>query len=90
MLSVFICGLIIHIRLLWGFKYRFLVQTTTLSFCLFVKGLYCLLTGHAMWPAIILDESLKVEHKGLNRISGEKSVVVQFFGTHDFARYYIL
>ncbi|CAA3024743.1 histone-lysine N-methyltransferase ATX2-like [Olea europaea subsp. europaea] len=44
------------------------------------------LTGHAMWPAIILDESLKVEHKGLNRISVEKSVVVQFFGTHDFAR----
>ncbi|KAL2485415.1 Histone-lysine N-methyltransferase ATX2 [Abeliophyllum distichum] len=44
------------------------------------------LTGHAMWPAIILDESLMGEHKGLNRISGEKSFLVQFFGTHDFAR----
>ncbi|GMP55229.1 hypothetical protein CsSME_00020108 [Camellia sinensis var. sinensis] len=44
------------------------------------------LTGHAMWPAIIVDESLIVNLKGLNRNSGVKSVPVQFFGTHDFAR----
>ncbi|CAA3025371.1 histone-lysine N-methyltransferase ATX2-like [Olea europaea subsp. europaea] len=44
------------------------------------------LTGHAMWPSIILSESLVGKHKGLNRISGGKSVPVQFFGTHDFAR----
>ncbi|XP_027117144.1 histone H3-lysine(4) N-trimethyltransferase ATX1-like isoform X1 [Coffea arabica] len=44
------------------------------------------LTGHAMWPALVLDGSLFGEHKGLNRNSGEKSVLVQFFGTHDFAR----
>ncbi|KAK4422058.1 Histone-lysine N-methyltransferase ATX2 [Sesamum alatum] len=44
------------------------------------------LTGHAAWPAIVLDESHVGERKGLNKISGEKSVLVQFFGTHDFAR----
>lgn len=43
-------------------------------------------TGHAMWPAIVLDESLAGGRKGLNKVSGEKSVLVQFFGTHDFAR----
>ncbi|XP_028092834.1 histone-lysine N-methyltransferase ATX2-like isoform X5 [Camellia sinensis] len=41
---------------------------------------------HAMWLAIIVDESLIVNLKGLNRNSGVKSVPVQFFGTHDFAR----
>lgn len=44
------------------------------------------LTGHAMWPAIVLDESRAGGCKGLNKGSGEKSVLVQFFGTHDFAR----
>nr|XP_010326927.1 histone-lysine N-methyltransferase ATX2 [Solanum lycopersicum] len=44
------------------------------------------LTGHAMWPAIVLDESCAGGCKGLNKVSGEKSVLVQFFGTHDFAR----
>ncbi|KAF2322268.1 hypothetical protein GH714_009889 [Hevea brasiliensis] len=44
------------------------------------------LTGHAMWPAIVVDESLIGDRKGLNKISGKKSVFVQFFGTHDFAR----
>ncbi|KAL0392542.1 UNVERIFIED_CONTAM: histone H3-lysine(4) N-trimethyltransferase ATX1 [Sesamum radiatum] len=44
------------------------------------------LTGHAAWPAIVLDESHVGERKGLNKVSGEKSVLVQFFGTHDFAR----
>jgi len=45
-------------------------------------------TGHAMWPAIIVDESVIVKRKGLNnKISGGRSVLVQFFGTHDFARW---
>ncbi|KAF3457075.1 hypothetical protein FNV43_RR01732 [Rhamnella rubrinervis] len=44
------------------------------------------LTGHAMWPAIVVDESLIVDRKGLSNISKGKSVPVQFFGTHDFAR----
>ncbi|KDP42889.1 hypothetical protein JCGZ_23831 [Jatropha curcas] len=44
------------------------------------------LTGHAMWPAIVVDESLIGNRKGLNKTSGERSVFVQFFGTHDFAR----
>ncbi|CAI9117365.1 OLC1v1018743C1 [Oldenlandia corymbosa var. corymbosa] len=44
------------------------------------------LTGYAMWPAVITDESLVGEHKGLSKTSGEKSALVQFFGTHDFAR----
>ncbi|XP_063940638.1 histone H3-lysine(4) N-trimethyltransferase ATX1 isoform X3 [Daucus carota subsp. sativus] len=43
-------------------------------------------TGHPMWPAIVLDESACSNLKILNKISGERSVLVQFFGTHDFAR----
>lgn len=44
------------------------------------------LTGHAVWPAVVLDESFVSIRRGLSKISGEKSVLVQFFGTHDFAR----
>ncbi|KAK4489122.1 hypothetical protein RD792_004916 [Penstemon davidsonii] len=44
------------------------------------------LTGHAIWPAIVLDKSHVAQREGLNNISGEESVQVQFFGTHDFAR----
>ncbi|GKV37734.1 hypothetical protein SLEP1_g45729 [Rubroshorea leprosula] len=44
------------------------------------------LTGHAMWPAIVVDESLIGGCKGLSKIQGGRSVPVQFFGTHDFAR----
>lgn len=44
------------------------------------------LSGHAMWPAIIMDESLVSDRKGLNKCSGRRSIPVQFFGTHDFAR----
>lgn len=44
------------------------------------------LTGHAMWPAIVVDESLIGNCKDLSKISGGRSVSVQFFGTHDFAR----
>ncbi|GKU87587.1 hypothetical protein SLEP1_g1963 [Rubroshorea leprosula] len=44
------------------------------------------LTGHAMWPAIVVDELLIGGCKGLSKTSGGKSVPVQFFGTHDFAR----
>lgn len=43
-------------------------------------------SGHTVWPAIVLDESFVGIRRGLNKISGEKSVLVQFFGTHDFAR----
>ncbi|KAL3829250.1 hypothetical protein ACJIZ3_018052 [Penstemon smallii] len=44
------------------------------------------LTGHALWPAVVLDKSHVAESTGLSKSSGEKSVLVQFFGTHDFAR----
>ncbi|KAK8636897.1 hypothetical protein V6N13_064332 [Hibiscus sabdariffa] len=44
------------------------------------------LTGHAMWPAIVVDESLIGDRKGVSKISGGRSIPVQFFGTHDFAR----
>ncbi|CAN6834083.1 unnamed protein product [Brassica oleracea] len=45
------------------------------------------LSGHAMWPAVIVDESVIGERKGLtNKVSGGRSILVQFFGTHDFAR----
>ncbi|XP_061962098.1 histone-lysine N-methyltransferase ATX2-like isoform X1 [Populus nigra] len=43
-------------------------------------------TGHAMWPAIVVDEALIGNHKGLSKNIGGRSVSVQFFGTHDFAR----
>ncbi|KAK1402538.1 hypothetical protein POM88_002143 [Heracleum sosnowskyi] len=43
-------------------------------------------SGHPMWPAIVLDESASGNFELLNKISGEQSVLVQFFGTHDFAR----
>ena len=39
-----------------------------------------------MWPAIVVNESLVGDCKGLSKISGGRSVPVQFFGTHDFAR----
>lgn len=48
------------------------------------------IVGHATWPAIVLDESVIGSRKGLNKITGEKSILVQFFGTHDFARSVIL
>ncbi|PSS23999.1 Histone-lysine N-methyltransferase [Actinidia chinensis var. chinensis] len=47
------------------------------------------LPGHAIWPAIVVNESLLENRKGLSRTSGGKSlpaVSVQFFGTHDFAK----
>ncbi|OVA05105.1 PWWP domain [Macleaya cordata] len=44
------------------------------------------LTGHAMWPAVVVNESDIGARKGLKSNLGDKSVSVQFFGTHDFAR----
>ncbi|KAK6930634.1 SET domain, partial [Dillenia turbinata] len=44
------------------------------------------LTGHATWPGIIVDESVLGDHTGLKSVSGARSFLVQFFGTHDFAR----
>jgi len=43
-----------------------------------------------MWPAVVLDESLASNCKGLKMSLGGRSVPVQFFGTHDFARFDIL
>lgn len=42
------------------------------------------LTGHAMWPAVIVNESQVSANGSLKQ--GDKTVPVQFFGTHDFAR----
>ncbi|KAK6914387.1 hypothetical protein RJ641_021708 [Dillenia turbinata] len=44
------------------------------------------LTGHAMWPAIVVDESVIGDHTSLKSVSGSRYFLVQFFGTHDFAR----
>uniref|UniRef100_A0A7N0ZX34 Histone-lysine N-methyltransferase ATX2 n=1 Tax=Kalanchoe fedtschenkoi TaxID=63787 RepID=A0A7N0ZX34_KALFE len=44
------------------------------------------LTGYAMWPAIVVDESCVGNHKGFNKSAGDGTIPVQFFGTHDFAR----
>ena len=46
--------------------------------------------GHAAWPAIVIDESRIRDSKILKSIQGDKGVVVQFFGTYDFARFNIL
>ncbi|PPD85760.1 hypothetical protein GOBAR_DD17301 [Gossypium barbadense] len=54
------------------------MERLNLSFCV---------DSHAMWPAIVVDESLLGDRKGLSKISGGRSVPVQFFGTHDFARW---
>ncbi|KAF7132953.1 hypothetical protein RHSIM_Rhsim09G0037300 [Rhododendron simsii] len=43
--------------------------------------------SHAMWPAVVVDESCLGNRKGLTKNSEGKSVPVQFFGSHDFARY---
>ncbi|KAF9688319.1 hypothetical protein SADUNF_Sadunf02G0185100 [Salix dunnii] len=48
------------------------------------------LTGHAMWPAIVVDGALIGDHKGLSKNIGRGSLSVQFFGTHDFARFVAL
>ncbi|KAJ4967635.1 hypothetical protein NE237_014336 [Protea cynaroides] len=44
------------------------------------------LTGHAMWPAIVMNEAQISARKGLKPTSADRSIPVQFFGTHDFAR----
>ncbi|KAG9447430.1 hypothetical protein H6P81_013558 [Aristolochia fimbriata] len=44
------------------------------------------LTGHSMWPAIVVGESNVSACKDLKPTAGEGSIPVQFFGTHDFAR----
>ncbi|KZV19362.1 histone-lysine N-methyltransferase ATX2-like [Dorcoceras hygrometricum] len=44
------------------------------------------LTGHTAWAVIVPDEYQGVARKGLNKTSGENSVLVQLFGTYDFAR----
>ncbi|KAG1364351.1 Histone-lysine N-methyltransferase TRX1 [Cocos nucifera] len=44
------------------------------------------LTGHAMWPAVVVNESNVGASQGLKPVRVDKSVLVQFFGTHDFAR----
>lgn len=43
------------------------------------------LTGHAMWPAVIVDES-KFGARGGLQLHRKQAILVQFFGTHDFAR----
>ncbi|PIA29871.1 hypothetical protein AQUCO_05800150v1 [Aquilegia coerulea] len=43
------------------------------------------LSGFAMWPAVVVKESDVRVRKGFKPNSGERSVPVQFFGTHDFA-----
>lgn len=42
-----------------------------------------------MWPALVMDESVAGKCKGLKLFSGGRSIPVQFFGTHDFARFSI-
>ncbi|WVY99970.1 hypothetical protein V8G54_026040, partial [Vigna mungo] len=41
---------------------------------------------HAMWLTVVFEESLASNCKGLKMSLGGRSVHVQFFGTHDFAR----
>lgn len=40
-----------------------------------------------MWPAVVMDES-NVGARGVLKLARvDQSVLVQFFGTHDFARF---
>lgn len=64
---------------------NFVTAIVVVSFCYFVY-----FAGYAMWPAVVLDESLASNCKGLKTFIGGRSVPVQFFGTHDFARFNIL
>lgn len=43
-----------------------------------------------MWPGLVVDESHISAQGILNKTSVGRSVSVQFFGTHDFARFGIL
>ncbi|CAN6460712.1 unnamed protein product [Victoria cruziana] len=54
----------------------------------FVYGeiVWAKITGHAMWPAIVMDETQAARCKGLERAPREISLPVQFFGTYDYAR----
>lgn len=44
-------------------------------------------TGHAMWPAVVVDESNVPANRALKPGRLDQSILVQFFGTHDFARF---
>ncbi|KAF3326010.1 histone-lysine N-methyltransferase ATX1-like protein [Carex littledalei] len=44
------------------------------------------ITGHPTWPAVVVDESDLCEKKGLKPNRLHQSILVQFFGTHDFSR----
>ncbi|RRT55051.1 hypothetical protein B296_00048740, partial [Ensete ventricosum] len=46
-----------------------------------------LLTGHAMWPAVVVSESNFGPRGDLKPTRINQSILVQFFGTHDFARF---
>ncbi|KAJ8755248.1 hypothetical protein K2173_019046 [Erythroxylum novogranatense] len=73
-----------------GYDYdEMVVLATNLDDCQDLEPgdvIWAKLTGHAMWPAIVVDEALISDRKGLNKFGGGKSALVQFFGTHDFAR----
>lgn len=40
-----------------------------------------------MWPAVVINESDIGANGRLQLIRHDQSVLVQFFGTHDFARF---
>ncbi|KAF8651034.1 hypothetical protein HU200_063638 [Digitaria exilis] len=44
------------------------------------------ITGHAMWPAVVVDESDVPANRALKPVRLDQLILVQFFGTHDFAR----
>lgn len=44
------------------------------------------ITGHAMWPAVVVDESDVPAKRAMKPVRLDQSINVQFFGTHDFAR----
>ncbi|GJN11688.1 hypothetical protein PR202_ga29898 [Eleusine coracana subsp. coracana] len=45
------------------------------------------ITGHAMWPAVVVDDSDVPANRALKPVRLDQSILVQFFGTHDFARF---
>lgn len=80
-LFCFICGNF-HFLLVSGV----LAFSVTQNYLVFSNVAWCAWTGHAMWPAVVVDESNVPATRALKSIRLDQSMLVQFFGTHDFAR----
>jgi hypothetical protein len=42
-----------------------------------------------MWPAVVVDDSDVPANQALKPVQLDQSILVQFFGTNDFARLFL-